>query len=124
MYTTAYARFSHLADIEEAPLTIHLKCHTLEMLLRDTHYRNQFETNTSNGRLTHPDRRVWENSLFNNMYELSSGFDRVKYPKTFTVVFHLTIRIYGVLNCFRQPYGRAPEQYGYSILSFLPLTCH
>lgn len=71
--------FISFPAIAEAPLTIHLSPRVLPLLMHDTHYRNQFETKTSNARYCHASRTGWENRLFNFVYDKSSGFDRVKY---------------------------------------------
>lgn len=77
---------------DEAPIIIHVDLsNVLQFFNKDTHYRNQFETNSSRGTLSHSTRREWEGRIFDNIYEKrSSGFDRVKY---------------GVLNIVNDPYG-------------------
>jgi len=75
----------------QAPIIIHVNLDkALHFLVKDTHYRNQFETNTSGGTLCHSTRRAWENRMFSGIYDSSSAFDRVKY---------------GVLNIFNDPNG-------------------
>ena len=49
-------------------------------LIKDTHYKNQFETNTSKGSLSPVCRTQWETKLFNGIYNKSVvNKDRVKY---------------------------------------------
>lgn len=48
---------------DEAPVIIHFKMdNILKFLVKDTHYRNQFETNTSGGYLSHTSRVDWESN--------------------------------------------------------------
>lgn len=79
---------------DKAPIIIHVDLSTvLKYFLKDTHYRNQFETNKSRGTLSHTARRDWENRMFNKIYKKSTpGFERVKY---------------GVLNMVNDPNGIA-----------------
>eukprot|EP01059_Diplonema_ambulator_P019901 TRINITY_DN33581_c0_g1_i1.p1 TRINITY_DN33581_c0_g1~~TRINITY_DN33581_c0_g1_i1.p1 ORF type:complete len:381 (+),score=82.91 TRINITY_DN33581_c0_g1_i1:37-1179(+) len=92
---------------DEAPIIIHVsldQAGRLKKMLHDTHYRNQFETGTSNGTLDHTTRKGWEARLFNNIYDENSvrGFQRPKY---------------GCLNVVKDPFGIAPAtQYGDSYL--------
>lgn len=53
----------------------------LDEIVKDTHYRNQFETFKSKGTYNHSRRIVWENKLFDNLYGLSTsnGYERPKY---------------------------------------------
>ena len=102
-HTAALQRMKHLGLVEddlkvllryvrnEAPIIIHLQLETvLPHLVKDTHYRNQFETNTSKGTLSHTTRTQWENRMFKGIYDKSTGYDRVKY---------------GVLNTPNSPNG-------------------
>lgn len=74
----------------------------LRHLVKDTHYRNQFETLTSGGTLNQKVRTNWESRLFNQIYDKSKPFDRVKY---------------GSLNVVNDPTGiRCCAQYGDSFL--------
>jgi hypothetical protein len=58
---------------EDAPLIIHLKAETLSLLVRDTHYRNHFETNPhSRGASHNTSRSAWENQLFGGAYDKAS----------------------------------------------------
>jgi len=76
---------------DEAPIIVHIDLEaSLKFLLKDTHYRNQFETNTSRGTLSHDTRRGWERRMFGGIYDKSNGFERVKY---------------GVLNMVNDPKG-------------------
>eukprot|EP01094_Clydonella_sp_ATCC50884_P024843 TRINITY_DN634_c0_g1_i1.p1 TRINITY_DN634_c0_g1~~TRINITY_DN634_c0_g1_i1.p1 ORF type:complete len:704 (-),score=224.31 TRINITY_DN634_c0_g1_i1:491-2602(-) len=96
----------------DAPIIVHVnmdKC--IEFFLSDTHYRNQFETNTSNGTLNQGIRKQWEDRLFNNIYKDSDGFERCKY---------------GVLNVINDPNGvQCCSQYGdsYMVLKDARLRC-
>eukprot|EP00928_Gymnodinium_smaydae_P011793 TRINITY_DN14316_c0_g5_i1.p1 TRINITY_DN14316_c0_g5~~TRINITY_DN14316_c0_g5_i1.p1 ORF type:complete len:566 (-),score=150.77 TRINITY_DN14316_c0_g5_i1:7-1704(-) len=45
----------------------------------DTHYRNQFETKTSNGLLSTGTRKSWEHDLFGGCYDDAKPFERPKY---------------------------------------------
>eukprot|EP00656_Telonema_subtile_P012648 TRINITY_DN16381_c0_g2_i2.p1 TRINITY_DN16381_c0_g2~~TRINITY_DN16381_c0_g2_i2.p1 ORF type:complete len:490 (+),score=117.47 TRINITY_DN16381_c0_g2_i2:181-1650(+) len=97
---------------EEAPIIIHFhvdRC--LDFLMKDTHYRNQFETGTSSGSLSRDSRTAWENSLFSNAYQGVKDFDRVKY---------------GVMNVVNDPNGiTAAYSYGnsYMVLKHARLRC-
>ena len=63
----------------EAPLIIRINAPALKLIADDTHYRNQFETHTSNGALDNISRKHWENKMFNNIYNSAIPFDRCKY---------------------------------------------
>lgn len=65
----------------ESPIAINFDIKHLPKIAIDTHYRNQFETKTSGGWNSNPDRIVWESGLFSNAYGSSkdNGFDRPKY---------------------------------------------
>jgi len=100
--TMGYAK-DHLDETlkyirDTAPIIIHFNCTNgflinrikiyscflvIEIVIKffadDTHYRNQFETNTSGGCLSHSARTDWERRLFNSIYDSCAGFDRVKY---------------------------------------------
>lgn len=64
---------------EEAPIIIHIKPATLSLLLKDTHYRNLFETKTSGGSKNESKRASWEDRLFGKAYSGSKAFQRPKY---------------------------------------------
>lgn len=87
----------------EAPIIIHVSLErALGFLVKDTHYRNQFETRTSGGSTDLRARSSWEDNIFNNIYASSPPFDRVKY---------------GVLNIVGDPHGvRSCYHYGDSFL--------
>lgn len=70
-----------LAWIRElAPVTVHIDLdYTAPFLLKDTHYRNQFETSTSSGKLDLKVRRKWEKNLFGSNYDCAAPFERPKY---------------------------------------------
>lgn len=82
----------------EAPLIIHVNLsRTLQHLIRDTHYRNQFEVLSSGGSLNPNGRVAWEDRMFNSIYHYAKPTERVKY---------------GVLNVLNDPYG-IPSCAGY-----------
>lgn len=65
---------------DSAPIIVHVMLDRVGKFLEtDTHYRNQFETNTSSGTLSHSIRMAWEKSLFGESYTKASGFERPKY---------------------------------------------
>jgi len=68
---------------DDAPIVIHLKEFTLSCLVKDTHYRNLFETNTSGGKNCKESRQKWESDMFGEWYEKTrvdcKPFDRPKY---------------------------------------------
>jgi len=65
---------------EQAPIIIHVNLTAVgELLAKDTHYRNQFETMSSCGSYGHGHRSSVEDSLFGKAYAGAKGFDRVKY---------------------------------------------
>src|SRR5207302_1794959 len=67
---------------------------------------NQFETNISGGCLSHPTRLQWEKTLFGGAYDLSEGYEKVKY---------------GSLNITNNPLGNtACYGYGDSYLILRP----
>jgi hypothetical protein len=81
-----------------APIVIHFSPpKVMKFFVKDTHYRNQFETGTSGGTLSRPTRVGWEDKCFNSIYHDSSDFDRCKY---------------GVLNIVNDPEG-VKNCYGY-----------
>ncbi len=69
--------FRYIRDC--VPLVIHVNIKTLGFLASDTHYRNQFETKTSGGKLHQGLRTEWENEMFNGSYNGVIPFDRCKY---------------------------------------------
>jgi hypothetical protein len=104
-----------LAWIRElAPIIVHVKLDKLgEFLLKDDHYRNQFETNTSSGLLKTSARIKWEKGLFGSAYDpnTTKHFDRPKY---------------GVQNIWNDPRGVVGcLQYGesYLVLKDVRLRC-
>jgi len=64
----------------EAPIIVHLNLdRVLQFLVKDTHYRNLFETGTGSGSLDKTARGSWEDRIFNSLYKHSPPFERVKY---------------------------------------------
>lgn len=70
-----------LAWIRElAPIIVHINLDKIgNFLQKDTHYRNQFETNSSGGLLKFSAREKWEAGLFGTSYKAAKPFDRPKY---------------------------------------------
>lgn len=70
-----------LAWIRElAPVTVHIDLDNITpFLLGDSHYRNQFETSTSSGKLDLKVRKKWEKDLFGSNYDIAAPFERPKY---------------------------------------------
>jgi hypothetical protein len=63
-----------------ASIIIHVRLDSVGQFLEsDTHYRNQFETKTSNGMLNTDTRTQWESDLFGGSYGNSAPVDRPKY---------------------------------------------
>eukprot|EP00928_Gymnodinium_smaydae_P088297 TRINITY_DN72409_c0_g1_i1.p1 TRINITY_DN72409_c0_g1~~TRINITY_DN72409_c0_g1_i1.p1 ORF type:complete len:651 (+),score=121.87 TRINITY_DN72409_c0_g1_i1:180-2132(+) len=102
-----------LAWIRElAPVIVHVNLDRVgEFLLKDTHYRNQFETRSSGGLLNTAARVKWERGLFGQSYEDAEPFERPKY---------------GVQNIWNDPRGvQGCKQYGdsYFVLKDVRLRC-
>lgn len=70
----------------------------LEAFLKDTHYRNQFETNISAGTLG-TKRDGWERQLFAGGYHQGKGATPWERPE------------YGALNLYQHPRGSAALEY-------------
>jgi hypothetical protein len=103
-----------LAWIRElAPILLHINMDKmLQFMEKDTHYRNQFETNTSGGLLKPEVRKKWERDLFDGAYDRSGqNKDRPKYGVQNVMNDHR-----GVVAC---------KQYGesYLILKDVRLRC-
>eukprot|EP01059_Diplonema_ambulator_P006740 TRINITY_DN16350_c0_g1_i4.p1 TRINITY_DN16350_c0_g1~~TRINITY_DN16350_c0_g1_i4.p1 ORF type:complete len:994 (+),score=166.97 TRINITY_DN16350_c0_g1_i4:89-3070(+) len=70
---------------DEAPIIIHIPFDAdqrMEKLLKDTHFRNQFETKISRGTLdysTTGSRAGWEDRIFDKKYSTAEPFQRPKY---------------------------------------------
>eukprot|EP00927_Polykrikos_kofoidii_P048760 TRINITY_DN42973_c0_g1_i1.p1 TRINITY_DN42973_c0_g1~~TRINITY_DN42973_c0_g1_i1.p1 ORF type:complete len:572 (-),score=96.88 TRINITY_DN42973_c0_g1_i1:59-1774(-) len=63
-----------------APIIIMINLDDIgKFLLEDTHYRNQFETQSSGGLLSTGTRGKWEHDLFGGSYDDAEPFDRPKY---------------------------------------------
>lgn len=81
---------------EKAPVIIHLNLdRVIKFLCNDTEYRNQFETGTSGGSLSHELRLKWEKTLFNGIYDKSKGYEKVKYG-----VLNITNNPEGTKSCY------------------------
>eukprot|EP00933_Yihiella_yeosuensis_P047204 TRINITY_DN42925_c0_g1_i1.p1 TRINITY_DN42925_c0_g1~~TRINITY_DN42925_c0_g1_i1.p1 ORF type:complete len:581 (-),score=134.57 TRINITY_DN42925_c0_g1_i1:196-1938(-) len=111
-YTDAHL-WMCLAWIRElAPLIVHINLDKIgQFLVDDTHYRNQFETNTSGGLLKTSAREKWERSLFGTSYDNATAFQRPKY---------------GVQSIWNDPRGvMGAKQYGdsYFVLKDVRLRC-
>lgn len=66
--------------LELAPLVIHIKLgEILPKLVEGIHYRNQFETGTSSGKLCSTSRTTWEDMLFHEAYQEAKAHERLKY---------------------------------------------
>mmetsp|Transcript_62470 Transcript_62470/g.167100 ORF Transcript_62470/g.167100 Transcript_62470/m.167100 type:complete len:594 (-) Transcript_62470:134-1915(-) len=98
---------------ELAPMIVHVNLEKLgEFLLKDSHYRNQFETNSSGGLLKPAARVKWERGLFGTAYnEETPGSERPKYG-----VQNIWNDYRGVIGC---------KQYGdsYLVLKDVRLRC-
>ena len=64
---------------DDAPIVVHLKEETLHAMVKDTHYRNLFETGTSGGSKDQGARARWEKKLFNGAYDKVDASLRPKY---------------------------------------------
>ena len=82
----------------------HHRAQVLGLFLQDTHYRNQFETNSSRGTLNTAARQQWEATLFGDAYASAAPSTRPKY---------------GVVNYDHDYLGckRARTQYGKPTIS-------
>ncbi|GAB5371465.1 hypothetical protein AAMO2058_001582300 [Amorphochlora amoebiformis] len=86
---------------DKAQIIIHVDLpQTLRFLLKDTHYRNLFETGSSGGLQSLRERTKWEKRLFEGLYDGSSAFDRVKYG-----VCNIVQDIEGIRSC--HGYGKS-----------------
>ena len=55
---------------EEAPINIHFNLSkSFQHFVKDTCYRNLFETNTSGGGVSKENRKIWEKHLFGTCYD-------------------------------------------------------
>ncbi|CAE7250909.1 cal-1 [Symbiodinium sp. CCMP2456] len=97
---------------ELAPLIVHINLDKAgQFFLKDTHYRNQFETKTSGGLLKTSAREKWERGLFGTAYDDAKPAERPKY---------------GVQNIWNDPRGVVgARQYGdsYIVLKDFRLRC-
>ena len=51
----------------------------MQFFVKDTHYRNQFETKKSSGSLSLSARTNWEDRMFDTKHHKATPFERVKY---------------------------------------------
>jgi len=97
---------------ELAPLIVHINLDKVgQFFVKDTHYRNQFETKTSGGLLKTSAREKWERGLFGTAYDGARPAERPKY---------------GVQNIWNDPRGVVgARQYGdsYIVLKDIRLRC-
>jgi len=97
---------------ELAPLIVHINLDKVgQFFMKDTHYRNQFETKTSGGLLKTSAREKWERGLFGTAYDDAKPAERPKY---------------GVQNIWNDPRGVVgARQYGdsYIVLKDVRLRC-
>ncbi|CAE7869243.1 Slc24a2 [Symbiodinium sp. KB8] len=97
---------------ELAPLIVHINLDKVgQFFMKDTHYRNQFETKTSGGLLKTSAREKWERGLFGTAYDGARPAERPKY---------------GVQNIWNDPRGVVgARQYGdsYIVLKDIRLRC-
>jgi len=97
---------------ELAPIIVHINLDKVgKFFMEDSHYRNQFETNTSGGLLKTSAREKWERGLFGTAYDGANPFERPKY---------------GVQNIWNDHRGvMGAKQYGdsYIILKDVRLRC-
>jgi hypothetical protein len=101
--------FGLLPDLEllrqyierDCPIIIHIHISKhMEMYLKDTHYRNQFETLKTSGCSNLTTRGGWETKMFDKLYDKAEKHERVKY---------------GTINISNDPNGvRACYSYGNS----------
>jgi hypothetical protein len=77
----------------------------LEFYMKDTNYRNLFETNTSSGSKSIHNRTTWEDNMFNNIYHNALPHERCKY---------------GVLNITKDVYIGGASTYGDSYFIMTP----
>jgi hypothetical protein len=78
----------------------------MQFFVKDTHYRNQFETKKSSGSLSSSSRISWEDRMFDHKHHSATPFERVKY---------------GTINFTNDPKGvRACVGYGQSYFLLKP----
>lgn len=98
MYTT----INHIKNNVKVTINISIKV-VLEKMLNETHVRNGFEIgrfrNADSNNNLKSGRFIWETNLFNQEYDKSEAFERVKY---------------GAINIFNEPGIRACSGYGES----------
>ena len=91
----------HHYIVNYAPIIIHMHVNThMKFFVKDTHYRNQFETRMSSGSLSECSRTNWEDRMFDRKHSAATPFERVKY---------------GTINFTNDPHGvRCCSGYGQS----------
>jgi hypothetical protein len=63
----------------DAPVIIHMNEALLATLVKDTHYRDLFETKTSGGSTDEAARMQWEKIMFGDAHDSATPFQRPKY---------------------------------------------
>jgi len=95
-----------------APIIVHVRLDSVgEFLVNDTHYRNQFETRSSNGLLNTGTRTAWEHDLFGDAYDRAEPHERPKYGVLDVMNDHR-----GIMSCYH--YGDS-----YLVLKNARLRC-
>ena len=97
----------HHYIVNYAPIIIHMHANNhMQFFVKDTHYRNQFETKKSSGSLSETSRTSWEDRMFDGLHHSATPFERVKY---------------GTINFTNDPKGvRACTSYGQSYFLLKP----
>ena len=67
--------------LESAPVIVHLRIQeVLPFLLKDSHYRNFYETNATNTMSTQSERFKWDSLLFEGLYDSNTApHERIKF---------------------------------------------
>ena len=65
----------HHYIVNYAPIIIHMHANNhMQFFVKDTHYRNQFETRKSSGSLSSSARTQWEDRMFDRRHHSASPF--------------------------------------------------
>lgn len=65
----------HHYIVNYAPIIIHMHVNShMQFFVKDTHYRNQFETKKSSGSLSETSRTSWENRMFDHKHSKATPF--------------------------------------------------